>query len=342
MKKLRINVVSESETTVQGHGVHTAYEEMVRALEARRDTEVIRNEFDQQLECDVIHFHTIGSKTFKKLRQNGPIKVMSAHVVPDSFVGSLTGAQFWKPVAAGYLRWFYNKADMLLAVSTTTADELRKIGVKAPIRVVHNSIDTQRYRRSGDEARRRIRQLLGIKDDTFVVIGAGQVQPRKRVDLFLKAAKAMPDVTFIWVGGVPFGRVAADHAAMKKLMNTKLPNLHFPGQVVLDDMVDFYHAADLFWLPSTQETFGLVVLEAAASGLPILLRDITDYDHTFREFADLADDKMFLEHIERFRNDQAFYKKHQKLAGELAQQFDSKTVTDQMVALYRQLIDAKR
>lgn len=342
MKQLRVNIVSESVTTVQGHGVHTAYEEMSRALEARSDIELVRNDFDAQVECDVIHFHTIGTKTFKKLRQKGPVKVMSAHVVPDSFVGSLVGAHMWKPVAAAYLRWFYGKADMLLAVSTTTADELRRLGIRVPIRVLHNSVDTVRYKQPSPDARQRIRKLLGIKKDTFVVIGAGQVQPRKRVDAFMAAAKALPDVAFVWVGGIPFGPAAADHKAMKKLMNSTLPNLYFPGQIELDDMVDFYHAADLFWLPSEQETFGLVVIEAAASGLPILLRDIADYNHTFREFADVATDATFIEHITRFASDAVFYAKQAKLAKKLAVQFDSQTVTNELVKLYRQLVKAKQ
>ncbi|MGK2896793.1 MAG: glycosyltransferase, partial [Candidatus Saccharimonadales bacterium] len=176
---------------------------------------------------------------------------------------------------------------------------------------------------------------------TFLVIGAGQVQPRKRVDLFLEAAKALPEVTFVWVGGIPFGRAAADYMAMKKLMNSNLPNIHFPGQVVLDDMVDFYHAADLFWLPSEQETFGLVVPEAAASGLPVLLRDINDYNHTFREFVDMAGDNTFIDHISRFASDKSFRVEYITLAEKLAQQFDSRIVTDQLVVLYRQLIKAR-
>ncbi|MGK2896120.1 MAG: glycosyltransferase, partial [Candidatus Saccharimonadales bacterium] len=155
MKKIRVNIVSESEMTVQGHGVHTAYEEMARALEARSDIEVIRNDFDGRVECDVIHFHTVGLRTFKKLWQKGPVKVVSAHVVPDSFVGSLVGARFWKPIAASYLKWFYGKADILLAVSVATADELRRLGVKTPIRVLHNSIDIGRYRKPSEDARTR-------------------------------------------------------------------------------------------------------------------------------------------------------------------------------------------
>lgn len=46
-KKLRVNIVSESEISVQGHGVHTAYEEMASSLEQLKDVEVIRGHFGE-------------------------------------------------------------------------------------------------------------------------------------------------------------------------------------------------------------------------------------------------------------------------------------------------------
>lgn len=337
-KKLRVNIVSESVLSVQGHGVHTAYEEMARSLEARSDIELIRNDFGHRTECDVVHFHTIGPRTFKKLFQKGPAKVISAHVVPDSFVGSLVGARFWKPLASRYLRWFYSRADALLAVSDATAEELRALKVEAPIHVLYNSIDTRRYKQVSKHARATVRKRLGIDANTFVVIGGGQVQPRKRVDLFIKAAKELPGVAFVWVGGIPFGRAAAGHDEMKKLMETKLPNVYFPGQVELDEMVDFYHSADLFWLPSEQETFGLVVIEAAASGLPVLLRDIEDYTATFGDNVYRAKEDDFVHAIRRFEDDTTLREEYTAKAAHLAAKFDSALVADQLVAIYRQLV----
>lgn len=336
--KLRVNIVSESAVSVQGHGVHTAYEEMAAALEARHDVEVVRGEFGARLDCDVIHLHTIGPRTFRKLFQKGPAKVVSAHVVPDSFVGSLVGARLWRPLATLYLRWFYNKADALIAVSDETAKELVNMGVRAPVTVLYNSIDTARYQAASPAERQAVRQQLGIPESAFAVIGAGQVQPRKRVDLFVQAAEVLPDVHFVWVGGIPFKHAAADYSAMKRLMETPLPNLHFPGMVDLEHMPQYYHAADLFWLPSIQETFGLVVVEAAASGLPVLLRDIPDYGQTFGAYAAMGDDATFVATIERLRSDEREYQASRQKAEQLAQAFDSKKVTADLVALYRNLV----
>jgi 1,2-diacylglycerol-3-alpha-glucose alpha-1,2-galactosyltransferase len=338
MKKIRINIVSESEISVQGHGVHTAYEEMCRSLEARDDVEVIRGQFGKKIDCDIIHIHTVGPHMYKKLAQKGPKKVITAHLVPDSFVGSLLFARAWKPLAKGYLKWFYDRADYLLPVSDETARDLQKMKVKAPSEVMYNSIDTSRYKKA-PRSREAVREELGIAKGAFVVIGAGQVQPRKRVSDMLAVAKKMPDVRFVWVGGMPFGGLAADNAKMKRMMENAPANVKFAGIVPLEDIGSYYHAADAFWLPSIQETFGLVVVEAAASGLPIILRDIPDYDATFGNDAlKPATQQEYIETIDRLKDDKAFYKKWQVGAQRIAQRFDSKEAAERLVQIYRDLL----
>lgn len=338
MKKLRVNIASESEISVQGHGVHTAYVEMVEALKKRPDIEVITGRFGERVDCDVVHLHTVGPRMWRKLLQKGPAKVISAHVVPDSFVGSLILAKYWKPLAVAYLRWFYNRADLLLAVSEETKRDLEKMGVKAPIEILHNFIDTSRYKEAAIP-RAKIREELGIPAEAFVVIGAGQVQPRKRVDSFFEAAKQLPDVYFVWIGGIPFGKVAAASGEMASMMKNPPKNVIFPGIVPLEKMPSYYHAADMFFLPSDQETFGLVVIEAAAAGLPVMLRDIPDYDDTFG--ADALKGKNngdFCAHITTLASDRQSYQGWKRRAEALAARFDGAAAADRLVKSYRQLV----
>jgi 1,2-diacylglycerol-3-alpha-glucose alpha-1,2-galactosyltransferase len=337
MKKIRVNMVSESDISVQGHGVHTAYDELARAMEKRDDVELIRGEFGKTIDCDIVHIHTIGSHTWRKLFQKGPKKVISAHVVPDSFVGSLALARLWRFLACWYMKWYYNKGDLLLAMSNETKKDLLDIGVTQPIVVEHNSIDILRYKQDA-KASRAIRKKLGIAQDTFVVIGAGQVQPRKRVDSFVSAARALPDVHFIWVGGMPFGKLAAKSAQMTKLIQEAPENVSFPGIISLEDMPAYYHAADLFWLPSDQETFGLVVVEAAAAGLPVMLRDLSDYDDTFGHDALRVDEAGFVPAIQKLQSDAKTYDKWRRNSYKIAKRFDSSSVAERLVKLYRGLV----
>lgn len=333
-------MISESEFTVQGHGVHTAYIESANALRRRKDVELKVNSSDKNY-FDIMHAHTVGFYAMRHLLSRGVKKVVSVHLVPDSFIGSLKGAAAWRPIALWWLRLFYNRADLLLAVSDYTADELRKMRVKPRVETVYNAIDTRKYKNSTNQ-KQAARQKLGLKRDAFIVIGSGQVQPRKRPDLFVKLAKKMKDVDFLWVGGLPFGKVAAGNSSMQRLMKCQDENMTFTGLVPLEEMADYYRAADVFMLPSDQETFGLVVVEAAAAGLPVILRDISDYDRTFRGMALMASsDEEFGEIIKKLKADKEFYQQSQELSAKLADYYDSTKTSDQIMALYRELIDEK-
>lgn len=340
MKKIRVNMVSESDITVQGHGVHTAYVELADALDRRDDVTLIRGDFGHQTDCDIVHLHTFGPRVWRKLSQPHVGKVVSAHVVPASLVGSIILAKYWLPLATLYMRWYYNKADKVLAVSNKVAevlhDDLRV--PKNKIEVFYNAIDMKRYQATAQE-KRAARTRLGIPKDDFMVLGNGQVQPRKRLDTFVAMAKAMPDVRFVWVGGIPFKRLGADYDHMKQLMDTVPANVEITGVIPHEKVRDYLLAANVFCLPAEQENHPMCVLEAAGAGLPIVLRDIKEYDDTFRGDALLcATDEEFIAAVTKLRENNVFYKQQQAGTQMIAKRFDSHAAAERLVNLYRQLI----
>lgn len=336
---ISVNIISETEFSVKGHGVHTAYVEMRNALSERQDIKIHIN--DSKVKADIIHIHTMGPYSANFLLKSHGKKVISGHLSPKSFVGSFRAARLWQRPVAGWMRSFYNKADLVLAVSDYTKRELTKLGVKKPIRLLYNAIDTKKYA-SSPAKKRAARQKLGIAEDKFVVLGAGQVQPRKRIDLYVDFAKQMPDVEFVWVGGIPFGAMAADSLIMEKLMRSSLTNLQFTGTLPLEEMVDYYQAADVFVFPSIQETFGLVIVEAAAAGLPIVLRDIDDYRTTFADNSLLAPkDHDFPRLIQQLQSQLEMRRTYSQRAAQIAKRFDITAATDQLVAYYHQLLNGE-
>jgi 1,2-diacylglycerol-3-alpha-glucose alpha-1,2-galactosyltransferase len=340
VKKLTVNIVSESDVTVQGHGVHTAYDEMASALEARDDIIVIRGKFGELVECDIIHMHTIGNRTWRKLFQSDVKKVVTAHIVPASFIGSLALAKYWSPMARWYMSWYYNRADKVLAVSGMVAqtlhEELRVSHEK--IETFYNTVHMAKYapgKNSRDEARKK----LDIDDKAFVVLGNGQVQPRKRLDVFVEMAKKLPDVTFIWIGGIPFGQLGADHGEMNELMKNTPDNMQITGVIPHDDVITYLHAADVFCLPAEQENHPMCVLEAAGAQLPIILRDLPEYNDTFKHDAiRCRDTDEFTDAVIRLRNDPTFYQKQQQATARIAKRFDSTAAAERYVNLYRSLL----
>ena len=120
-------------------------------------------------------------------------KVVSAHIVPDSFIGSIKGAKYWKPLGKMWLKFFYRKADLVLACSGMVAEELINDMNVPKTKVFYNTIDMSRYKHTAAE-KKTARKKLSLKDGDFVVMGNGQVQPRKRLDVLIKAAKQMPNM----------------------------------------------------------------------------------------------------------------------------------------------------
>lgn len=334
MNKLTVNLVSESEFTVKGHGVHTAYLEMRRILEVQPNIQVRIN--DKPLrDTDITHLHTVGLFAMRRLlSRRGGVKIVSAHIVPDSLVGSLAGARIWVHAFKYYLRWFYNRADVVIAVSPYTQKELLRLGVKRPIVVLPNSIDITQYKNSRSE-KKRCRRRLGIPDNKFVVVGNGQVQPRKRFDTFVQVAKQLPDIQFIWIGGIPFKAAGADYAKLHRQMKNAPGNVLITDVIPLEQAQLYMKAGDLMFMPSTQETFGLAIIEGAACGMPVIVRNIHDYDATFGDLVIRSSEDQFAKTIQQYATDHRLYAEGQRNAKLLAKRYDSKTIGKQLLSIYQ-------
>lgn len=332
-------MVSESEISFQAHGVHTAYEEMASALEKRDDVELIRGKFGEKIECDIIHLHTIGNRVWGKLFQKGPKKVVSVHIVPASFIGSLVGAKYWSFAAKWYMKWFYNKADKLLAVSGMVAKTLHDdLDVPAEkIETFYNTINMEKYKYTTSE-RKAARDKLGLGANQKMVLGNGQVQPRKRLDVFIQMANDLPEVKFIWIGGITFKKLGADYANMQRLMSNLPKNMTITGVVDHSVVRDYYIAADVFCLPAEQENHPMCVLEAAGANLPIILRDIHEYDDTFKHDAIRCVDGQFTDAVRRLISDKNFYDKQVAATKKIAERFDSNNAAKRLVQIYKDLL----
>lgn len=331
---LYVNVASESALTVTGHGVHSAYLEDLSSLRRVEDINVSTNRPGR---ADIQHVHTVGPYAMSLL-SSGRGRVLTAHLTPRSLAGSLRGDRLWHGAFVRYMRWCYNQAHVVLAVSDMDATDLVRMGVRRPILVVPNSVDVAAiHALTRDRARARDR--LGIGQDAFVVLGVGQVQPRKGVDVFTACARSMPEALFYWVGGMPFGPLSAQRGAMNTLLSTPLGNLLFTGAVARTAVFDHLAAADLFFLPSWHEGCPMAVLEAAAAGLPIVLRDLHTYRAQFGDSCAYGADHTFVGLLRRLITDgrrrDALSAKASRMAEE---RFDSGAKASRLLEIYTNVV----
>ncbi|MBQ1090738.1 glycosyltransferase [Streptomyces sp. B93] len=181
-----------------------------------------------------------------------------------------------RPLTAG-VRALYLAGERLgrttVAVSPTVADRLKRWGVPAPrIEVVPNGIDLERFR-FDPWARLRTRQRLGLPDTAYVIGGIGRLTAAKRFDVLVRALARLPaDHWLLLVGGGPEENVLRRTAheagvADRVLFTGERPSV--PDGSPGPDLPSLVSAMDMLASPSPEESFGLAVVEALASGLPV-------------------------------------------------------------------------
>jgi glycosyltransferase involved in cell wall biosynthesis len=163
-------------------------------------------------------------------------------------------------VAQTYLRWLHNQVDLTLVPSHFTRSQIEAQGFLR-VKVWERGVDVQRFHPSRYSQRWRLR-LSGGHPEAPLLLYVGRLSSEKRVDWLPSILQALPHVRLAIVGDGP-ARPGLEE------MFTGLPAV-FTGYLRGQDLYDAYASADLFVFPSTNETVGNVVLEAMASGLPVI------------------------------------------------------------------------
>jgi 1,2-diacylglycerol-3-alpha-glucose alpha-1,2-galactosyltransferase len=264
---------------------------------------------------------------------------MTAHVIPDSFKGSLVGWQLWMPIAEWYLKFAYNSAEVVLAVAPHVKTDLQRIGVTTRIEVLTNPVNVDRFY-VDPRMRKAGRAKLGLKPTQKVALSVGQVQPRKGVAEFIETARACPDVTFLWFGGRPFGGLTDSVKALDAKIAAAPPNVKFPGTVDLEDMPAVYSACDILFFPRWQENCALAINEAMACGIPMLLKDNPEYPPLYGEknYLKAKDPAGYAAELKRFFASPKLRKELSRRSVATASKFSVTKYAAFLVKLYLQLL----
>ena len=332
---IRVHMVSETEWVTQGQGVHTAFVELVQLLKTDPRVQVVIN---NEGGGDIFHSHTYGPYYFWKGRRYKGRRVLTVHVIPDSSRGTIS---FWKqlmPLTRAYFKAVYAYADFVIAISPTVEQELKKMGVRSEIVRISNPVLLDNWSRT-PENRKKGRQLLNLKEEEKLVLGVGQLQPRKGVEDFIDMAIAMPEYQFVWVGGRPMGKFTEGIGRIDKRIKEAPSNVRFLGLLDLAAMPPMYAAADLFIFPSYQENCPLAPLEAAACGLPVIFRDIPEYAALYNSaYFKAGSTAEFVDQIRMLFTDGELYNRATEMSSRLLSEFDQHSVKNQLIDLYQRTL----
>ncbi len=236
-----------------------------------------------------------------------------------------------------FVRFFYNKADAVISPSSVISRILEKEKVNN-VWTIPNGIDTERFNPSVSGA--RVRKELGLKRSDKVVLYLGRISNEKRLEVMIKAAAALKGrgIRFVIGGTGPARHRCREMAHRMGLSGTVI----FTGFIDPEKVPGYYAAADLFCIPSTFETQGMVAAEAMATRKPVVgadrlaLSELIENGVNGEKFA-VGDWKDCARKIEKVINNIDSYK------GMIptAKRFSLENTTNELLVLYHDLIRNK-
>lgn len=268
---MKVYIYSELQKKLEKSGVGRAYYHQRTALTKYGITVV-----DNLEEADVVHINTVlpNSRSLaKKLNRNNIPLVYHAHSTREDFRNSYIGSNL---TAGLFKRWItscYTKGDVIITPSEYSRSLLEGYGIDKEIFVISNGIDLDDYQRN-EEAGREFRRKYGFTENDKIIVSAGLIIKRKGVHDFVELAWRCPEYKFVWFGEADLKLVGRE---VRQAVKTAPDNLIFGGYVGKENIKAALSGSDLFLFPSYEETEGIIVLEALAMKIPVLLRDIPVY-----------------------------------------------------------------
>jgi glycosyltransferase involved in cell wall biosynthesis len=159
------------------------------------------------------------------------------------------------------MRKIHNQSDMCLCPSLETKKLLESQGINN-VGLWGRGIDFEKFKPVDDKS--EIKRKYGL-EDKIVLLYVGRVSQEKNMDILIDSYKKLKEeyhekIALIVTGGGP----------RLEELTKKNPDVLFTGYLKGKDLTDIYSSADIFSFPSSTETLGNVVLEAMASGLPVV------------------------------------------------------------------------
>jgi len=163
-----------------------------------------------------------------------------------------------------WLRYLHNGCHINLVPSKSVGDELKTWGYRR-LRVWGRGVNIDRFNPQRASSKMRARLLNGRADDSILVIFVGRLAKEKRVDL-LRGVADVPGVALTIIGD----------GHQREALETMFAGTgtHFTGYMHGDDLAAAFASSDAFFFPGPNETFGQVVQEAMASGLPCVVTNL--------------------------------------------------------------------
>ncbi|HEY5894570.1 MAG TPA: glycosyltransferase [Chthoniobacterales bacterium] len=188
------------------------------------------------------------------------------HTDFPQYIRILTDDSFLESLAWGYMHWFYTQFDVIFVNSEHYRQAWMERGIDSDkLKILPRGLDTTLFNPSHRDP--AFWEKYGKRTDETGLLYVGRVSREKDLEIFMRACERLASsgakIRPLIVGNGPFLE------EMKRL----LPNGCYTGYLAGYELARAYASADIFVFPSTTDTFGNVILEAQAAGLPCVVSD---------------------------------------------------------------------
>lgn len=216
---------------------------------------------------DLVHIATEGTLGWASLQAAKRLQIPVVSSYHTNFPQYLRNysASFLEPLCWHYLRWFHNQTLATFCPSDSTRELIEGKGFMN-VDIWSRGVDKHRF--NPGKRDHQLRKSLGIDPDDVLICYAGRLANEKNLEMLFEAWQGLADFEkghLLLLGDGPLrDRLAAKQA----------PRVIFAGYRYGEELAGLYATSDLFVFPSLSETFGNVILEAMASGLPVIAYDV--------------------------------------------------------------------
>ncbi len=188
------------------------------------------------------------------------------HTDFPQYIRILTEDSFLESMAWRYMHWFYGQLDTVFVNS----EEYRQSWIKhgfdpARLKILPRGLDTELFHPARREP--EFFEKFGEHNGEIRLLYVGRISREKDLDLLAAAYRRLRDE------GLPVQLFVVGHGPYSEAFAKSLPEAIFMGYLTGNELAAAYASADIFVFPSTTDTFGNVILEAQACGLPVVVSD---------------------------------------------------------------------
>ena len=240
-----------------------------------------------------------------------------------------------------------NKTDCITTPSKSMKELVKSYGIKNRIEVIPNAIRLISFKEDDELKRAEIKKKYNLKENDKIVLFVGRVASEKSIDKIIKALAIIKKRNsgkekLLIVGNGP----AMDE--LKQLTRTLKveEDVIFAGTVSYEEIQHYYKMAYVFTIASTTETFGIVTIEALASGVPVVAVKAPGATDILTDGMDglLVDDDVekIANALEKIIKEPELREKLSQGALKTSEKYSIDTISERMLNLYREVIEIKK